>query len=175
MYKFRFVTAFLAISIIASGMPIERTAYAETHYSYSRQEVKAFVDSVALYARSVPRDRAFKRFNGPANKIARPGLYLFAIDHSGVMLAHGGDPLLIGKNLYSLKDPNGVFLIREIIDRSKKGSGWVAYIWHNPENGGKMEPKLTYVRRVGNNWCVGAGMYGHEAKKLFNRPSRGFR
>jgi hypothetical protein len=55
-------------------------------------------------------------------------LYPFIYDMSGVDLAHRARPALIGKNLIGLKDQDGKFLIREMLEIAKtKGSGWFDY------------------------------------------------
>src|ERR1700733_1791217 len=57
-------------------------------------------------------------------------LYAFVYTMSGVCVAHGTRPALIGKNLIDLKDQNGTYLIREIVAIVQgPGSGWVDYKW----------------------------------------------
>lgn len=76
----------------------------------------------------------------------------------GVNVAHGARPALIGKNLIDLKDQDGKYLIRELIDMAnKKGSGWVDYKWPNPLNN-KIEDKTSYVEKMGD-YMVGVGVY----------------
>ena len=68
---------------------------------------------------------------------------------SGKCVAHGARPALIGKNLIDLKDQDGKFLIREMVDMAKgPGSGWIAYKWPNPINN-KIEDKLELRRKNG--------------------------
>ena len=53
-------------------------------------------------------------------------LYAFVYDMKGLNLAHGSRPALIGKTLIDLKDQDGKYLIRSMIEVVKaKGSGWV--------------------------------------------------
>jgi cytochrome c len=85
-------------------------------------------------------------------------LYPFIYDMSGVCVAHGARPALIGKNLITLKDQDGKFLVREMRDIAKdQGKGWFDYKWPNPLNS-KIEDKASYVEKMGDYW-VGVGVY----------------
>ena len=85
-------------------------------------------------------------------------LYPFIYDMNGLNVAHGARPALIGKNLITLKDQDGKFLVRDMRDLAKaQGSGWYDYKWPNPLNN-KIEDKASYVERMGDFW-VGVGVY----------------
>ena len=84
--------------------------------------------------------------------------YVFVYDVKGVNIAHGVNASLEGKNLYDFKDPNGVYLIRELIDAAKKGGGYVQYSWKNTN--GSVNPKLGYAALVPKwNWVLGTGFW----------------
>jgi signal transduction histidine kinase len=77
---------------------------------------------------------------------------------SGLCVAHGARPALIGKNLIDLKDQDGKFLIREMVSIAKApGSGWIDYNWPNPLTN-KIEDKSSYVEKMGD-YFVGVGIY----------------
>jgi len=85
-------------------------------------------------------------------------LYPFIYDMKGNCVAHGARPALIGKNLLDLKDQDGKYLIREMVDIANgPGSGWVDYKWPNPLNN-KIEDKASYVAKMGD-YFVGVGVY----------------
>jgi len=85
-------------------------------------------------------------------------LYPFIYDMSGNCVAHGARSALIGKNLMELKDQDGKYLIREMVEiASGPGSGWVNYKWPNPLNN-KIEDKTSYVAKMGD-YFVGVGVY----------------
>ena len=101
-------------------------------------------------------------FNDVSNKSVKAyhdrDLYPFIYDLSGKCVAHGARPALIGKNLIDLKDQDGKYLIREMIDIAKgPGNGWVNYKWPNPLNN-KIEDKISYVEKMGD-YFVGVGVY----------------
>lgn len=85
-------------------------------------------------------------------------LYPFIYDMKGTCVAHGARPALIGKNLYDLKDQDGKYLIREVIDIAEgSGAGWVDYKWPNPLSN-KIEDKSSYIEKMGD-YVVGVGIY----------------
>jgi cytochrome c len=89
-------------------------------------------------------------------------LYPFVYDmrgaNKGLNVAHGARPALIGKNLIDLKDQDGKYLIREMVDLANgPGHGWVDYKWPNPITS-KIEDKSSYIEKMGD-YFVGVGAY----------------
>jgi cytochrome c len=84
-------------------------------------------------------------------------LYPFVYDLNGVNVAHGARPSLIGKNLFNLKDQDGVYLIQDMIKSAKiNGAGWVLYKWPNSLTN-QIEDKLSYFELMGD-YFVGVGV-----------------
>jgi methyl-accepting chemotaxis protein len=85
--------------------------------------------------------------------------YIFVYDQSGTNVVMGPKPALEGKNLIDLKDPNGVQVIKELIDRANEGGGFLTYDWAKPSIG-QDAPKLSYATLLKEtNWMVGTGFY----------------
>jgi cytochrome c len=85
-------------------------------------------------------------------------LYPFIYDLSGICVAHGARPALIGKSLIDLKDQDGHYLIREMVKIAEgPGTGWVDYKWPNPITN-RIEDKSSYIEKMGN-YFVGVGIY----------------
>jgi signal transduction histidine kinase len=84
-------------------------------------------------------------------------LYAFIYDMQGICLANGARPALVGKNLISLKDQDGKYLIQEMIDiAAGPGSGWVSYKWPSPVTN-KIEDRSAFIEKMGD-YFVGVGM-----------------
>lgn len=98
------------------------------------------------------------------------GDYLFFIRNDGVFLAHPKKEL-VGKNLIDLKDGRGMLLIRELLEISKKGGGYLEYYW--PRAGEKVpKKKLSYVVAVpGADALVGTGVYIDDLWSRFVRDA----
>jgi len=91
--------------------------------------------------------------------------YVFVFDDKGYTLAHINKDL-IGKSLWDFQDPDGVYLIRELIKASKKKEKeFVAYKWPKPGEK-EPQPKISYARYFEPwGWNVGTGIYVDDVKK----------
>ena len=140
----------------------------------------AFLASTALYSQPAERPRAeamvkegivFLKANGKDAFLAevqkgtgrfhlKPGstLYLMVHDVNCLVVAHGANPGSAGLNRKDVKDPDGKFLVREMVKAGlQKGGGWVDYKWPNPTNQ-KVENKSTFSLAEGD-LVVGCGIY----------------
>jgi signal transduction histidine kinase len=125
----------------------------------TRDEAVAMVKRVQKMFAEAGAEATFKAVDDKTNPAFHDrDLYPFIYDLAGVCVAHGARPALIGKNLISLKDQNGVYLIQEMISLAKgPGTGWIDYKWPNPITN-KIEDKSSYVEKMGN-YFVGVGVY----------------
>jgi cytochrome c len=147
--------------VAAITMVIAMTlAYSASATEYgTKDEAIAMVKRVqAMFA----KDGADATFKAVSDKSVAEfhdrDLYPFVYDMSGTCVAHGARPALIGKNLFDLKDQDGKYLIRELVDIANgPGSGWVNYKWPNPLTN-KIEDKSSYVEKMGD-YLVGVGVY----------------
>jgi cytochrome c len=108
------------------------------------------------------KDGAEQTFKAVSDKSTKEfhdrDLYPFIYDMSGLNVAHGARPALIGKNLIALKDQDGKYLIREMIKIANgPRSGWIDYKWPNPLTN-KIEDKSSYIEKMGD-YFVGVGIY----------------
>ena len=123
-----------------------------------KDDAKALVKRAAAYMKENGKERAFAEISNPQGKFVKGEQYVFVFDPKGTMLAHGANAKLIGKNLYDLKDPDGVYFTRDILNVAKKGGGWTPkYKFTNPASK-KIETKITYAEPVGD-LIVGCGIY----------------
>lgn len=92
--------------------------------------------------------------------------YIFIYDFNGVVLSDPVQRQNIGKNLYDTKDTNGVMVIKDLIDVSKKKEGgFVEYQWLKPTTG-SLGPKISYAKSFEPwGWMVGTGVYLDEVEK----------
>jgi len=125
----------------------------------SKAEAVAMVKRVQDMFKAQGADATFKAISDPSNKDFHDrDLYVFAYDMTGICVAHGARPALIGKNLIDIKDQNGKYLIREMIALAQgPGTGWYDYKWPNPQTN-KIEDKSSYVEKMGD-YFIGVGVY----------------
>lgn len=85
--------------------------------------------------------------------------YFFVYDTQGLNLVHPRQPDLIGRNLWDMRDPDGLHVIRELIARAAEGGGFQRYLWPKPSTG-KIERKLGYTVQLPRwGWVLGTGIY----------------
>jgi cytochrome c len=125
----------------------------------TKDEAVAMVNRVEAMFRKEGAEATFKAVSDKTiAQFHDRDLYPFIYDMNGLCVAHGARPALIGKNLSGLKDQDGNYLIREMIEIVRgPGTGWVDYKWPNPINN-KIEDKSSYVARMGD-YFVGVGVY----------------
>ncbi|MGO3229265.1 MAG: methyl-accepting chemotaxis protein [Oceanisphaera sp.] len=118
-----------------------------------RQELKNYVkvaETAIAHLYNRPDSATNPRIKEQAWKILRQlrfddsgsAGYFFAYDEKGVNLMHGVNPKLEGKNLWDLQDPNGKYMIRELL-AAAKDRDFTSYSWEN-EKTGAIDPKLGY-------------------------------
>ena len=85
--------------------------------------------------------------------------YFFIYDKQGVAVVHASSPKNHGKNLLSLRDPNGVMIIQELIKAGQSGGDFFAYVYAKPGSASP-QPKLSYAAPIkGVDWYIGTGVY----------------
>ena len=140
------------------------SACAGLSYASGKDDAKDLVKRAAAYVKYQGKEKAVAEISKPRGMFDKGELYVFAYDLQGVMVAHPKNPALIGKNLIAVPDNEGKMFRKEIVEKAKtKGSGWVDYVYLNPETN-EQEHKTTYLQKVGDLiLCCGAYKeYSHE-------------
>jgi cytochrome c len=139
-------TAFFA----AAGQP----AWAST-----AAEAKALLERAAAHIQAVGPARAFADITSPDGGFVDGELYVFCTTPDGTMLAQGGNPKLVGKNLMAIRDPEGTRTTAGIIRVGQtQGQGWLEYLWPNPSTG-RVQRKATYVLRIDERTICASGYF----------------
>ena len=149
----RAILLLLFVSLSALGFPAGAAEFG------TRDEAVAMVKRVQVMFKAAGAEATFKAVSDKSvAEFHDRDLYPFIYDFAGVNVAHGARPALIGKSLISLKDQEGKFLVRDMLEIAKtQGKGWYDYKWPNPLNN-KIEDKSSYVEKMGDHW-VGVGVY----------------
>jgi|tagenome__1003787_1003787.scaffolds.fasta_scaffold20950465_2 cytochrome c len=145
----RFLLALLLISGFALSLPVHAAPNA------APDEAKAMAVRAAEFLRTAGQEKAFAAFNANDSQFHDRDLYVFAWTTDGMCVAHGANPVLIGRNLLNLKDIEGKPIGNEFVAVSD--ASWISYKWQNPQTKG-IEHKTSYVVRV-DNFIVGVGAY----------------
>lgn len=126
----------------------------------SREDAVALVQRTIRLISQVGIKPVVDGINSGQRRFLDRDLYLFVHDirKPALLIAHGSNKNLIGKDTINLRDQNGKYFVREMYAViTEKGKGWVDYRWANAHRTG-FEDKTSYVERVGN-YFVGVGVY----------------
>ncbi len=145
--------ALISIALLAVGLSTGPGHAADVG---SREEAIAMVRRVQDKFKKDGPDATFRAIT--QKEFNDRDLYPFVFDLNGLNVGTGGNSVLVGKNLISLRDQDGKYQIQEMIAVAKgAGAGWVGYRWPHPVTR-KLEDKSSYVERMGE-YMVGVGVY----------------
>ncbi len=141
----------------------------EDVYDGRVQQVRAVVDSsVSIVARIQARAASGDLSEAEAKRQALEALralrfsgneYIFAYDENGINVAHGMRPELEGKNLWSLQDANGLYMIQELVRVAKNGGGVVRYGWKQTKDAAAKDKVAWSASFAPWGWMIGTGVY----------------
>ncbi len=120
------------------------------------EEAKALVEKAIIFYKANGREKALAEFSNPRGLLVKGDLYIFAYNPEGTIIAHGGDPKLVGQDFIDVKDADGKYFAREFIKIGPEG-GWVDYKWTNYLTK-KIEAKTAYLKRI-DDVIIGCGAY----------------
>lgn len=124
----------------------------------SADEAVVMVQKAIAYIKANGKEKAFAEFNSPGSRFKDRDLYVFVGDMKGNVLAHAGNPKLVGKDLIELRDADGKYFVKAYYDLAiAKGKGWTDYKWLNPSTSA-IEKKSTYVEKL-DDLVIGCGIY----------------
>jgi signal transduction histidine kinase len=124
----------------------------------SKSDATALVDKAIAYYKANGKDKALAEISNKQGQFVKGELYVFIWSPQGVILAHGPNEKLIGKNMFLLKDSDGKQFVKDAVElASAKGTGWVDYKWANPVSK-KVEAKTTFVKKV-DDLIFACGIY----------------
>jgi methyl-accepting chemotaxis protein len=96
--------------------------------------------------------------------------YFWINDMLPRMIMHPIKPELDGKDLSTMKDPNGNYLFNGFVDLVKRqGAGFYSYLWPKP-GFEQPVPKISFVKGFEPwGWIIGTGIYLDDVAGVFNQ------
>ena len=87
--------------------------------------------------------------------------YIFIFDTSGIELLFTDKPELEGQNLREMKDHNGKYIVKDMIDiASRNNEGYYEYSWSHPNMLEDDYKKISCIKMFKPfNWIIGTGLY----------------
>jgi cytochrome c len=149
--RYRLARAAVAALLIAC-MP------AHAGESATAQEAEAMVKKGVAFLKANGKEKAYAVFSDKKGHFVDRDLYITVYRLDGMMMAHGANEKMIGRNMIELKDVDGKEFVRERVELAKsKGVFWQDYKFTNPVSK-KVEPKSMYCERV-EDVVVCGGVY----------------
>lgn len=140
----------LLLTLLAAPFPV-RPAIAQRG---TPAEARAMLAQAVAHYRKVGRDQALADFTAKKAPFVDRDLYVVCIGPDRLISAHGANASFVGASPDLLKDADGKPLGKAIFDAAARKDGRsVRYRWVNPVTG-KVEPKVSFVERVGTDVCV---------------------
>ncbi len=140
-------------------------AVASASDNATKEECVAKVAEVIAIAQQQSPQAAIDQVNDVNGPFVWKDTYVYIMDLSGTIVAHGPQPKFIGKNLMGLKDPvtkqPWYPALFEKIKADEGSKGWFDYHWRKPNVDGVFK-KECYYQRAGD-LVVFAGIYGDKA------------
>lgn len=123
------------------------------------EEAIALVNKAIDYLRANGASNAFNEFPKKDGPFTNRDLFISAYDLNGKCLANAKSPGLVGKDFISLRDSDGKYLIKQMIDiANSHGKGWVDYRWVEPTVQ-RIDNKSYYLQKVdGENIFIGCSI-----------------
>lgn len=116
----------------------------------------AFVAKAINHLKAQGADVAFQDFSRRTGDFYHANLSVFVYDLEGKVLADGENPEFIGQNMMHLKDKDGKFVVKDIIENAKKnGQAYISFV-------DKRAYKVVYVKLVDvpdGKFIIGAGYW----------------
>jgi hypothetical protein len=133
----------------------------------TKSEAVALVKRAVSEFKAVGADKAFAEFSAPKGPFMDRDLYILAYDSSGVCLAHGANQRLIGRNRMDEQDADGVYFVKERLERMKtEKTFWQKYKFTDPLTH-KILPKSVYCEVVYDtvlkDFLICAGVYDDQS------------
>ena len=155
----------IATIMVLMVFSIGFVAVSHTYAAGTAAEAEELVKKAVIFVKANGVAKAIETLNKKDSEFVKDDLYVFMFrvsDKEGarvVTLAHAVNPGLIGKDLYDLKDPNGVqFMAAMAVKAMKENGGWVDYKWSHPQTK-KIGNKSSYALPAGPDIFVGCGIY----------------
>ncbi len=177
----------MIISGVVLGMAILLGAnlYSQQNTLYSQQQVKvkALVESAySIIGQYHQQQLSGELSEAQAQQMAIDAIgqlryeddnYFWINDYHPNMIMHPFKPALNGQSLRENRDPDGVYLFREMVEIvESSGEGFVPYKWPKPGADAPVD-KISYVKGFETwGWIVGSGIYIDNVDAIFAKQIR---
>jgi signal transduction histidine kinase len=123
-----------------------------------RDTAVALVKKAVAFYKANGAEKLIEEASNSKGPFVDGAFYVFVMDKDVVMIAHPMNTSLIGQPQIALRDVDGKYFAREMVEMAKtKGSGWTDYRFKNPKTD-EIAPKSSYVE-LADELVIGCGVY----------------
>jgi cytochrome c len=131
-------------------------AFAAEHAT--KDEAVAMVNKAVAYLKKEGAEKAYAAFDTKGGEFTDRDLYVLVYGTNGVVLAHGANAKLIGKDMNDAQDVDGKYYVKERLAlAAKEKTFWQDYKFVDPVTK-RIEPKQAYCEVVGDA-IICSGVY----------------
>ncbi len=143
----------LALALTLGGPALAKETQA------SKDDAMAMVKKGVAFIKANGVEDGYAAVSNKSGPFIDRDLYLVVYGLDGRCLAHGANPMQIGRDLIELTDVDGKYFVKERVSlaRVKPAGFWQAYKFSNPVSK-RIEPKLVYCEKLGETAVCG-GVY----------------
>ena len=147
------------IQLIASAALLAlATAAGAAEGGATAEQATAMVKKGIAFIKANGSEKGYAEITNKTGQFRHQDLYLTVYTLDGMVMAHGANEKMVGRNLIELKDVDGKAFVKERVELAKtKPSFWQDYKFTNPESK-KIEPKAMYCERLEQTVVCG-GIY----------------
>ena len=111
------------------------------------EEAIAMVKKAIAHYEKFGKEKTLTEVNKKKGPFVDKEMFTVIMDAKGVVLAHGFEHKMIGKNIMEMRDHEGTAMVQDMFRITKdKDSGWTHYKFPNPMTK-VIEAKSTYVEK----------------------------
>lgn len=153
MFKFHII--FFITSLVLSNTEARAS---ESTRQIEENKVINIVKQAKTYIQQYGKDEAIKKFKMNSSMI-------FAIDFDGNVLASPIHPETVGTNQIQFKDPSGILVVKEEIDKAIAGGGWLNGRYRKNHQTSQYECRRLYILPIKGNYFIGSWYYYTASKE----------
>jgi signal transduction histidine kinase len=146
------------ITIILLLCCLDGRALATEAANADQAMVVLVVNKAESYIKKHGKEKAIIAFRKNSNDI-------FMGDYNGMFFVSPLHPELIGKNQFNYKDPSGIPVVQEEIEKAKAGGGWLKGRWRKNPHTGKYQCRKIYILPMPGDYFIGSWYHYPSNKK----------
>ncbi len=124
----------------------------------TKDEAVAMVNKAVAYFQKEGAEKAYAAFDTKGGEFTDRDLYILVYGTNGIVLAHGANAKLIGKDMNDAQDVDGKYYVKDRLAlAAKEKTFWQDYKFVDPVTK-RIEPKQAYCEVLGDA-IICSGVY----------------